>query len=802
MQYGHFDDAKREYVITNPRTPMPWANYLGSPEYGAIVTQNAGGYSFVKSGAAGRILRYTFNQFDEPGRYVYLRDDETGDFWSATWRPVEKPLDQYKTVTRHGTSYTEVESEYAGIESKTLYYVPLNATHEVWRVAVTNKSDKPRTISVMSYCELTTESNYEQDLVNLQYTQFITNTTFHADHIVQHINQFCGVNEQGENWRERVFALAGSPVKSWCGRREKFLGRNRFNAPEAVIEGKLCDQGNFNGNPCGSLHTVLELAPGETKTIAFLLMQKAPSFARPIIDRYADTAATVDAELKELIAYWHGKLSALTVSTPDANFNSMINTWNAFQCFTTFVWSRAASLIYCGQRNGLGYRDTVQDIQGIIHLDPAMAKERLVHMLSAQVHHGGGLPLVKFTHDPGHEDSPEDESYVRETGHPHYRADDALWLFPTVYKYVAETGDKGFLNEVVPYATHGEGTVLEHLQKAIDFSMNHLGAHGMPAGLHADWNDCLRLGAAGESSFVAMQLYYATRVLDELMPDTPENAEYRAYLRQVGEGQKALINQHFWEDDGEGDARFRRGYSEEGALIGCKGDIEAAMWMNPQCWGVISRLSTPEQAEKSMQSVYNLLNTPWGVEVMGPCYKEHYFDGALMKLFNPTTKENGGIFCQPQGWAILAEALLGHGGRAFEYFTESCPAAYNDRADLREIEPYVHGQFIEGHESPQPGRSHVHWLTGTASTVMVGCVEGILGLRPTPDGLVIKPAIPAEWDGFTMDKDFRGKRLHIVVDNAAHHEGYQGKTYVNGAEVTGVLTDDVLTDGCEIRVVM
>lgn len=797
MQYGYFNDAAREYVITDPRTPMAWANYLGSPEYGAIVTQNAGGYSFVKSGAAGRILRYSFNQFDEPGRYVYLRDDEDGDFWSASWRPVEKDLNEYRTITRHGTSYTEIESEYRGIKSQVLYYVPMNATHEVWRVKVTNTSDRVRTISAMSYCELTTESNYEQDLVNLQYTQFITTTTFHGDCIVEHINQFCGVNEQKENWRERVFALAGSPVKSYCGRREKFVGINRFNKPEAVVKGDLGNVLNFNGNPCGALHTQLELQPGETKTIAFLLMQKAPSAARPIIDRYADTENVVNAELAELIEYWHGKLSGLTVNTPDANFNTMINTWNAFQCFTTFVWSRAASLVYCGQRNGLGYRDTVQDIQGIIHLDPAMAKERLVHMLSAQVHHGGGLPLVKFTHNPGHEDSPEDDSYVRSTGHPHYRADDALWLFPTVYKYIAETGNKDFLNEVVPYATHGEDTVLEHLKKAIDFSMNHLGAHGMPAGLHADWNDCLRLGAAGESSFVAMQLYYATVVLDELMPDTEENAEYRKYLREVGETQKKLINEHFWEDD-----RFRRGYSEAGAIIGSKHDPEASMWMNPQCWAVISRLATPDQAEKSMQSVYDLLNTPWGVEVMGPCYKEHAFDGANMLLFNPTTKENGGIFCQPQGWAILAESLLGHGGRAFEYFTESCPAAYNDRAELREIEPYVHGQFIEGHESPQPGRSHVHWLTGTASTVMVGCVEGILGLRPTPEGLVISPAIPAEWDGFTMDKTFRGKRLHITVDNSAHHEGGVQKVLVNGAEVTGVLTDAVLTDECQITVVM
>ena len=798
MNYGYFDNDKREYVITDPRTPMPWANYLGSPAYGAIVTQNAGGYSFVKSGAAGRILRYSFNQFDEPGRYIYLRDQETGDFWSASWRPVEKDLNEYKTITRHGTSYTEIESEYKGIQSKALYYVPMDATHEVWRLTVTNTGDTERTLGVTGYCELTTESFYSQDLVNLQYTQFITTTEFKGDFILQHINQFVGRDENGENGRERFFGLAGAPVASYTGRREGFLGVSRFNAPKGVVEGKLPNTTNFNGNPCGALNAVITLQPGETKTVAFVLAQKGSKEARQLLDHYADTANVVDAELRDLIAYWHGKLNNLSINTPSNELNTMINTWNAFQCFTTFVWSRAASLIYCGERNGYGYRDTVQDIQGIIHLDPEMAKERIVFMLSAQVHHGAGLPLVKFNHNPGHENKPEDESYVRETGHPAYRADDAMWLFPTVYKYIAETGNTAFLDEVIPFADHDEGTVVEHLKRAIDFTLNHLGAHGMPAGLHADWNDCLRLGKQGESSFVALQFYYALNILRELIQDRPEYAEYCQFLKQKADEFFAKINELFWEDD-----RFTRGYSEEGDIIGSKSNKEASMWLNPQSWSVISGLATKEQAEAALASVNKLLNTPNGVEVMAPCYKYHYFDGALMKLFNPTTKENGGIFCQAQGWIILAESLMGHGNTAYQYFLESCPAAYNDRAEIREIEPYVHGQFIEGHESPQPGRSHVHWLTGTASTVMVGCVEGILGLRPTPEGLLVSPAIPAEWDGFTMDKTFRGKRLHIIVDNAAHHEGGVQKLYLNGAEIpVGVIADNQLTDGAEIKVVM
>ena len=799
MQYGYFDNEKREYVITDPRTPMPWANYLGSPAYGAIVTQNAGGYSFVKSGAAGRILRYMFNQFDEPGRYIYLRDQKDGDFWSASWRPVEKDLSSYKTRTRHGTSYTYIESSYKGIASQVLYYVPLDATHEVWSVKVRNESAEARDLDVFGYCEFTTESYYEQDLVNMQYTQFITVTEFHDDHILERINQFCHVNPDGSNGSERFFGLVGQPVTAYTGRRERFLGGRRFHQPQAVADGRLDNSLNFNGNPCGALQTTLHLQPGEEVSFAFILAQKTETEARRLLDHYApDVAGTVEAERKTLVQYWHEKLSHLTIHTPDEDFNTMVNTWNAFQCFTTFVWSRAASLIYCGQRNGYGYRDTVQDIQGIIHLDPAMAKERLVFMLSAQVHHGGGLPLVKYTHNPGHEDTPEQESYVKETGHPAYRADDAMWLFPTVYKYIAETGDLAFLDEVIPFADYDEGTVLEHLKRAIDFTMHHLGSHGMPAGLHADWNDCLKLGAQGESSFVAFQFYYALTILEELLPRTEENEAYRAFLKEQAQNQLALINRYFWEDD-----RFLRGYREDGEVIGSKTSPEAAMWLNPQSWSVISRAATPEQAEKSMQSVEKLLNTPNGIELMAPCYRYHAFDGAAMLLFNPTTKENGGIFCQAQGWAILAESLLGHGNQAFTYFKESCPAAYNDRAEIREVEPYVHSQFIEGHETPQPGRAHVHWLTGTASTVMVGCVEGILGLRPTPEGLVISPSIPASWDGFTMEKTFRGKKLWITVENPAHHESGVTALQVNGQAVNGrLLTDDMLHDGDRITVVL
>ena len=795
MQYGFFDEKAREYVITNPDTPAPWANYLGSPEYGAIITVNAGGYSFVKSGAAGRILRYMFNQFDEPGRYIYLRDEETGDFWSASWKPVKKPLEQYQTECHHGTSYTEFISTYNGIRTRALYYVPMGATHEVWRLQVENLSDRPRKISVFGYAEFTCESFYTQDLVNMQYTQFITRTEFKGDYILQHINEYCHVAPDGSNGSERFFGAAGAPVVSYTGRREQFLGRNRFDAPQAVVSGRCDDSLNYNANPCGALQMSLELEAGGDRTVAFLLGQKTEAQARVILDSYQQVKETVDTEKAELIRYWHGELENLKVRTPDARFNAMVNTWNAFQCFTTFVWSRAASLIYCGERNGYGYRDTVQDIQGIIHLDPELARKQLTFMLSAQVHHGAGLPLVKYSHNPGHEDTPEQESYVKETGHPHYRADDALWLFPTVYKYVAETGNTAYLDEEIPFADKDTGTVREHLKRAIHFSMTHLGTHGMPAGLHADWNDCLRLGATGESVFVAFQLYYALNIMQEFCKNEPE---YVSYLKETAAGLLKIINETCFEGD-----RFIRGYTEAGQIIGSKKDEEAAMWLNPQSWAVISRGATPEQAETIMRTAYEKLNTPYGLELMAPCYRYRAFDGAAMILFNPGTKENGGIFSQNQGWAILAEALLGHGNRAFTYFAETSPASMNEDADRRVIEPYVHGQFTEGHESPYAGRSHVHWLTGTASTVMVGCVEGILGLRPTPEGIEISPAIPEEWDGFAMEKKFRGKKLCITVTNLDHREGNPRKIILNGTErEPGVIPASELQDENFITVVM
>jgi cellobiose phosphorylase len=774
MEYGYFDSNRREYAVTRPDTPAPWANYLGSPEYGAIITNNAGGYSFAKSGANGRLLRYCFNRDDRPGRYVYIRDDEDGDFWSVSWQPAAKPLDAAKYECRHGLGYTALSADYCGIRAEAVYFVPLGAEHEVWRVTIENNGECERGLSAFGYAEFTNEGNYEQDQVNLQYTQFITRTYFEGSYIRQTINENDFRGSGGYSPVPRFFGISGAAVASVSGDREAFLGLyGGYSRPDGVVKGDCGGAMNYGGNCCGALQTRLTLKPGEKRSFCFTLGQKNPVEAARVVERY-EAPGAAESELAALKEHWAQRLSAFRAETPDKAFNEMVNTWNAYQCFTTFIWSRAASLTYCGLRNGYGYRDTVQDIQGVIHLAPEMAAEKLRFMLSAQVDHGGALPLVKFSHSPGREDTPEDASYVKETGHPSYRADDALWLFPTVWKYIAESGDEAFLDETIPYANKGGDTVYGHLLKAIDFSLAHAGVHGLPAGLHADWNDCLRLGANGVSAFVAFQLYLAFDITGRFARrkgDADTSGKMKALAEKLG----GLIEKYCWGGD-----RFIRGISEKGEAVGAADNKEANFWLNPQAWAVISGYDRGERARRVLDLAYEKLNTPYGVKLFTPPLKEHPFEGALALLFNPGMKENAGVFLQTQGWAVLAEALMNNGGRAFEYYKESCPAAQNAAAGIRKLEPYAYGQFTESSDSPNAGRSHVHWLTGTASTVMVGCVEGILGLRPDMDGLTISPAVPGEWEGFTMFKMFRGKRLNITVKRSG-----KARLTLNGAELPG-----------------
>ena len=793
-KYGHFDDINREYVITSPDTPAPWVNYLGDPKYGAIISNNAGGYSFVRDGGTGRILRFRPNGNDKPGRYIYLRDDESGEYWSASWQPCAKDLNEFKSECRHGTGYTKLKASYKGIDSEALYYVPLGKTYEVWSVTIKNTSDKARDISVFGYAELTNNGNYNQDGVNIQYSQFASATYFEDNVILQVMEEFARPEWKGGSPSWRYFTMCGDDPASYCGDKDNFIGKYRdYGNPIMVEAGKCDDKTNYGGNSCGAIQSKSVLQPGESRTVTFVLGQNCDENwstvkqsnkqeAINLRERYAGSSV-VQKELEELRIHWHSRLGNLKIESPDENFNRMVNTWNAYQCFITFTWSRAASYTYCGERNGYGYRDTVQDIQGIIHQNPEMARDKIEFMLSAQMSHGGGLPLVEFDFlekkAKGVPMGPESDDYVKRTDHPSYRADDALWLFPTVFKYIAESGNTAFLDKIIDYADNGQGTVYDHLLKAIDFSHNHLAKNGLPAGLHADWNDCLRLGKQGVSSFVAFQLYYAYEIMSRFAAQKND----KSIIDQMNKSKEdfgKLIDQYFWDGD-----RFIRGITESGEDIGRSTDKEASVWLNPQSWAVISRFALDGRGIASLDNVDKHLNTKYGVKLINPPYREHAFDGAVMVTYPPGMKENSGIFLHPQGWIILAEALMGRGNQAFKYYTESCPAAQDvdEIIDIRRLEPYTYGQFTESNDSPNEGRSHVHWLTGTASTVMVSSVEGILGLRPDLSGITISPSVPG-WESLKIEKIWRGKKLNITLDNPGKKEsGFE--VILNGSALGG-----------------
>ena len=538
MRYGYFDDAAREYVITRPDTPRSWINYLGSRLYGGIITQNAGGYSFYRSGGTGRVLRMRFNgvPVDEPGRYLYLRDDTgssratAGDYWSASWQPVGKPLDRYDARVRHGLGYSVFEAEYAGIRSELTCFIPNGQAFEYWSLVVTNPSTEARTISVFSYAELANEWVYRQDLENLQYSQYVVRATY-RDQMIHRSNSTR--DAMSELW----FGVSGADVVGYDTDRDAFLGPYRTQANPIAVERGACSGSETVGdNSCASLQVRLDLAPGESRQVVYCLGIGNPDRPwrddretigappgepplRPGRDVMAEfaTPERVATELAAIRTEWAGHLAPLQVTTPDADLDSMVNVWHAYQTHMTFSWSRGVSLVEAGDRDGLGYRDTVQDMLAVTHAIPEAVRERLDLILTGQTAEGGALPLVKpLSHAPGHMTAPSLEQY---------RSDDALWLPITVANFVYETGDVGYLDEVLPFADHDEGTVFEHLLRALTFSLVHRGDNGLVQDLAADWNDCLQFGTTGESMFSTFLLANGLRITHELAEQSGRPAD-------------------------------------------------------------------------------------------------------------------------------------------------------------------------------------------------------------------------------------------------------------------------------------
>jgi N,N'-diacetylchitobiose phosphorylase len=781
MQYGYFDDQAREYVITRPDTPKSWSNYLGSTEYGAIITNNAGGYSFYKSGGMGRFTRIRFNAvpMDQPGRYIYFHDRDSGDYWSASWQPVGKSLNNFKSVCRHGTGYTVITSAYRGIESEVAYFVPLDRTFEVWKVRITNKDKRKRRLYAFTYVEYAGSWNAIDDLLNIQYVQYIA-TMKCIDGIIDHGTNI-NIPEMPDNFKEKdqgrhtFQAVAGAEVVGFETDREHFLGPYRTYANPLVVEKGECNNNEAYGdNPCGSLQVGLELAPGESKEFAVLVgIGRADVEGRQAVSEFSDLSKA-EKELNRVKDYWHQKMMGFSAETPDNELNSTINTWGIYNSLVTFAWSRAASLIYSGiDRDGLGFRDTVQDFLGVMHAIPEETGKRLELMITGQVSTGGAMPVVlPFSHEPGNEPAPKEEEY---------RSDDSLWLFNAIPAWVKETGKIDFYHKILPYADKGEATVFGHMKRAIEFSLERRGKHGLPIGLSADWNDCLKFGHAGESVFVALQLRLALKVYTEvacLIHDTAEEKWGKLRLSELDR----QLQKHAW--DGKW---FMRGYRSDNMKFGSAECPEGKIFLNPQAWSVISGAATGEQAKSAMDNVNKYLATEYGLMLCDPPYTNTDYNIIRAQLFNPGLKENAGIFIHTQGWAVMAEALLGRGNRAYQYLRSYLPAAYNSMAEVREIEPYVVCQSTHSRYSPGFGKSRIPWLSGSATWTYYAITQYILGIRPEYDGLLIDPCIPSHWRELKVYRIFRKKKLDITIRNEKGGEKGVKQVVLNGNEIQGNL---------------
>ncbi len=781
MQYGYFDDQKKEYVITRPDTPQSWSNYLGSTEYGAIITNNAGGYGFYKSGAKGRFLRLRFNSIpmDQPGRYFYLHDRQSGDYWSASWQPVGKPLEQYSSTCRHGTAYTSIESQYNGIKTEATYFVPLGEHFEYWRLKVTNEGDKARDLSVFSFCEFTNQWITYQDTVNLQYSLFILKGSLEDENLLRiaihdNLNKESEDEVSNDSAMNTWMALVGAPLAGYDTSRESFIGTYRGYHNPSVVEAGQCTNSNAYGdNGCGSLQANLSLQPGESREILVMLgIGEARTTGKRTLAKFG-SLEQAEIELAKLKENWHSKLGKLTVNTPDEELNHTINMWGLYNCLITFAWSRAASLVYNGERDGLGFRDSVQDVLGVLTAIPAEAKSRLELMLTGQVQCGGAMPIVQpFDHKPGQEKTPDPSEF---------RSDDCLWFFNAVPAYVNETGDVDFYNKVLPYADQGQDTVFGHLRRALKFNLERTGKHGLPCGLLADWNDCLRLGYNGESLFVAFQVHLGLKILAEIAEQLNRPADRDWALAEM-QKLDAAIAKIAWDGDW-----FIWAIAEDGTIYGTKDYTEGQVYLNTQVWSVISGAASEEQAIKCMQTVKQHLASPYGLALSAPPFKHTTVDVMRAVVFISGIKENAGIFNHTQGWGIMAECLLGHGDQAWEYLRAAMPAAYNSIAEIRQCEPYVQAQATYSQFSPRAGNARTSWLTGAAAWFYYSATQYVLGIMPQQTGLRVDPCIPSKWDGFTVQREFRGKNVNIAVHNPKHVCKGVEKVTLNGKQLEGNL---------------
>lgn len=776
MRYGYFDNASREYVIDRVDVPASWTNYIGLKDFYGVFNHTAAGYVLYKSPEYHRITRFRPNgPVDGPGHYVYLRDNDTGDFWSVSWQPVGKPKEHYSC--RHGLSYSKYLCDYSGINAQQTLFAAIDDPVEIWDVRLRNDSGKKRNLSVFSYLEFSFHQ-IPMDNQNFQMSLYATGSRYED-----------GIIEEDLYYEEdgfQFFTADFTPYGFDCC-RDAFLGDYRTERnPRAVETGKCSGSFRKGGNHCGALMKTITLEPGQEQRLLFLLGEGGLETGRTMRRKY--TQQRVDRDFAETAKFWDERLKCLQVSTPSEAMNTELNIWNLYQSEINVMFSRFTSFIEVGGRVGLGYRDTAQDAMMVVHADPEGCKKRIVQLLKALTYEGYGLHLFEprwfepeekqqSFKSPTVVPTPDKSQIVH--GLKDACADDALWLVSSIVQYVRETGDVGFVDTVVRYADGGEGTVYDHMKRILDFSAKQVGAHGICKGLRADWNDCLNLGG-GESAMVSFLHYWAICNFVELAKKLGRQDD-AAYYETMAAAVKKISRQELW--DGQW---FIRGITAKGRKIGTQADTEGRVHMESNTWAVLSGVADPEQGKLAMDAVDEYLYTPYGLMLNAPCFTVPDDDIGFVTRVYPGLKENGSIFSHPNPWAWCAEAVLGRGSRAMKFYDALCPAMQNDRIEVRKSEPYSYCQFVSGRDHTTFGEAHHPFMTGSAGWAYYAATQYLLGVRPEFDSLTVDPCIPADWKEFTVDRIWRGAEYRIRVTNPKGVEKGVAEIRLNGETVDSI----------------
>ena len=772
MKYGFFDDKAREYVITNPRTPFPWINYLGSQEFFTIISNTAGGYSFFRDARLRRITRFRYNNvpLDMGGKYFYIRDRDT--IWSPGWKPVKTDLDSYEC--HHGLGYTRLVGRKNDLEADALYFVPVDFRGEVQKLSLRNHGKLAKTFKLFSFVEWSLW-NALDDMTNFQRNLSTGEVEIEGSAIYHK-------TEYKERRNHYAFYSVNAPISGFDTDRDSFIGiYNGFGNAGAVTDGKSRNSVAHGWSPVASHYVQVELRPGEEKEFVFLLgyvenaqEEKFESkgvinkkIARDMMDAVA-TSEKVERMFADLRSYWDNLLSIFRVESRDERLDRMVNIWNQYQCMVTFCMSRSASYFESGIGRGMGFRDSNQDIIGFVHQIPEKAKERILDIAATQLEDGGAY----------HQYQPLTKKGNNEIGGNFN--DDPLWLILSTSAYIKETGDWSILDERVPFDNDPSTArpLLEHLGRSFFHVANNLGPHSLPLIGRADWNDCLNLncfsnnpdesfqttenrkGGTAESVFIGgMFILYGgeyVSILRKLNRDA-EADEAERFIQNM----KSAIDAAGW--DGEW---FVRAYDYFGKKVGSNENEEGQIFIEPQGMCVMAGVGLNDgRAKKALQSVKKRLDCDYGIVLLNPAFTKYHIEYGEISTYPAGYKENAGIFCHNNPWIMIAETMLGNGDQAFEYYRKIAPCYLEDISELHKMEPYVYPQMIAGKDAFVPGEAKNSWLSGTASWVFYAISQFILGIRPGYDGLIVDPCIPKEWEGFTVTREFRGSEYRIVVSN-------------------------------------